>query len=102
MFEESEPEVKQTNPLRGIASIIYIVVAINILWRIFVYGFSFPFLIAVSLAMLIALLTSYPIRIKGTKNGWTKDKRQWTFPAWAIFSIIVSTLIFIVCYFLFS
>ncbi len=95
-------EPKQTNRWRGIASVVYIVVAINILWRVFAYVFSIPFLIALSLAMLIALLTSYPIRIKGTANGWTKDKRQWTFLSYSIFSVIGSALTFLVIYFLFQ
>ncbi|HLM60711.1 MAG TPA: hypothetical protein VK308_07905 [Pyrinomonadaceae bacterium] len=95
-------EPKQTNRWRRIASVVYIIVAINILWRVFAYVFSTPSSIAVSLAMLITLLTSYPINIKGTANGWVKDKRQWTFLAWSVFSVIVSALTFLAIYFLFQ
>jgi hypothetical protein len=97
----NEEEAKPTRSWRGIASIIYIVVAINILWRVFAYVFSLPFFIAIGLAMLIAMLTSYPIRIKGTGNGWTKDKRQWTFLSWSIFSVVVSAVTFLLIYLVF-
>jgi hypothetical protein len=87
---------------RRIASIVYIFVAASILSQIFEYGFSLSPSIAYGLAVFIALLTSYPIRIKGSVNGWSNDKIQWTFLSWSIFSVVISALLFLASYLLLS
>ena len=53
----------------------------------------FPAIIAFGLALFITFLSVYPIFIQGAANLWTKDKRPWTFPHWAIMVTIVMVLV---------
>jgi hypothetical protein len=53
----------------------------------------FPRIIAFGLALFITFLSLYPIFIRGVANLWTKDKRPWTFPHWAILAAIITVLI---------
>ena len=57
-------------------------------------GFLIPVPLAFSVSVLVTILCAYPLFVRGTKNRWRYDQRQWTFVQWAAFGAIVSVVAF--------
>ena len=65
-----------------------------ILYFTFRKGFSIDSSIAIFFAILITYLAGYPLFIRGGENRWTRDKRQWKFSHWLIFSVLAAVIVF--------
>jgi hypothetical protein len=102
MFNEEVPDepTNKTSPLRRILSLVSVAVISYVLSYLFENVFGMPYFASVGLAMFLALVVSYPIRIQGSINGWSNDKIQWTFLSWSIFSAVMASLLCLVFYLL--
>jgi hypothetical protein len=56
------------------------------------------FLLAFPLSMSIAAgavgILLFPLFVQGKENGWTKDKREWSFLAWLTVTLTLSLVSF--------
>src|SRR4051812_5454421 len=86
----------QGDLLDGLGFILYFVIGIKVLKIILIAVFSLSFSHSISIAMLVILLTAYPFFIRNTPIRWRKDKKQWTFLHFAIFSVILTIMVFFI------
>lgn len=81
-------EVKPTSIWCALVIPVYTLIAINLLWRLFVYVIQAPFQLSLTLAVFLTLLSIFPIRNKlnGTKQG--------TFSGWVLYCVVITALIY--------
>jgi hypothetical protein len=90
-----EAKSKQTNLWQSMGAGAYFGVVITVIRLILVDGFSIAVPLAFSIGVLFAILSSYPLFVRGTVNLWTKDKKQWSFLPWAAFGLVAAVIGFL-------
>jgi hypothetical protein len=97
-FEDhmKDAKSKQTNLWRAIGFGAYFGVVSSVVRFILVDGFSITVPYAFSIAVLAAVLSGYPLFVRGTVNLWRKDTRQWSFLPWAAFGFLAAAAAFLV------
>jgi hypothetical protein len=49
-----------------------------------------------AIAMFLVSLIGYPLFVRGTVNGWAKDKRKWTFWTYMLPTLVFTIVMFLV------
>lgn len=83
---------RKPNPqLKRAMGLLFVTCAV-VLTLILKLVIAVKFAIPISLLLLSVIL--YPIYIRGRENKWTKDKRPWTWQAYALVVVLYNFILF--------
>jgi hypothetical protein len=88
-IQEAPQKIPQT---ARIAVGVLCIVLYWILWRVLASYFALESYIAANIAFPAVCLAMYPVS-KGYPNGFTRDKRLFTFRSWAVLTFVFSAAI---------